>query len=169
VSAQYLLAGGPNGILVLDNIIGLHGAPSANGVSAIEASNVNHLEVRNNLITVNFTNTTNSYPAIYLGFYGSAGSLNYVVAEGNHIIDLSPTSSMIGIKVNYSSTTPNNFISVRRNIIEGFATGLFFSTDSVSTFINACSNDLRTTTTAINGSPTGTGSGATNAVCTVSF
>jgi hypothetical protein len=169
VTAQNLTAGGPNGILVLDNIIGLHGAPTSNGVSAIEAAGVNHLEVRNNLITINFTNTTNSYPAIYMGFYGGAGPVNYAVVEGNHIIDLSPTSSMIGIKVNDSSTTPDNYLAVRRNTIEGFQTGLFFDSDAYSTYINACSNDLRTTTTAISGAPTGTGSSVANSVCTVSF
>jgi hypothetical protein len=169
VTAQNLTAGGAYGIIVKDNIIGLHGAPTANGVSAIQVAVANHVEIRDNLITINFTNTTNSYPAIYVGFYGGAAPTNYVIVEGNRVTDLSPSSSMIGIKVNDSATTPDNYVFVRRNTVEGFQTGLFFDSDSYSTYIIACSNDFRSVGTAISGTPAGTGSSVSNAVCTTSF
>jgi len=159
---------GPSGILVADNTINLHGTPTQNGLYGIALSSVNHVKVVNNTIQTNYVGNTYSYDPIFVGFYGGIGFCNYCRIEGNKIFDLSATSVMQGIRLQESQTQFSTHVTILRNEIEGAATGLYFNSGTTySTYVIACANDLTTTTTPINATPTNTGDSVANAQCSV--
>jgi hypothetical protein len=163
-------SGGPSGMVVQGNTFQFTGAPAANGISAIQALQVNHVDILGNTVTINFSNTVDSYPVIAVGFYGSVGSTSYVRVLNNHISDQSATPNKQCIRLYENSSTFSTHVTIQGNTCEQMLYGLYFNTGTTySTYVWACGNDVSTSTNQFNGAPNLASDSVGNFPCTVPF